>query len=108
MPEVELQARLMEQFHPEDNSWTTMTRLPDGRHHHGAALVDKAIYIIGDPCFVFFRDQELCESRGGRPRLPVSNSPCGLCGRKAGGGMEVGGEVDYIPIATLSPPERLR
>ena len=24
-----------------------------------------------------------------------------------GGGMEVGGEGDYIPIATLSPPERL-
>ena len=27
--------------------------------------------------------QELCESRGGRPGLPVSNSPYGLCGRKA-------------------------
>ena len=27
---------------------------------------------------------ELCESRGGRPGLPVPNSPCyGLCGRKA-------------------------
>ena len=24
-----------------------------------------------------------------------------------GGGMVVGGEGDYIPIATLSPPERL-
>ena len=23
------------------------------------------------------------------------------------GGMEVGGEGDYIPIATLSPPERI-
>ena len=30
-----------------------------------------------------FRDQELCESRGGRPGLPVPNSPYGLCGRKA-------------------------
>ena len=29
------------------------------------------------------RFQELCESRGGRPRLPVSNSPYGLCGRTA-------------------------
>ena len=29
------------------------------------------------------RAQELCESRGGRPRLPVPNSPYGLCGRKA-------------------------
>ena len=29
------------------------------------------------------RAQELCESRGGRPGLPVSNSPYGLCGRGA-------------------------
>ena len=29
------------------------------------------------------RAQELCESRGGRPGLPVPNSPGGLCGRKA-------------------------
>ena len=27
--------------------------------------------------------QELCESRGGRPGLPVPYSPYGLCGRKA-------------------------
>ena len=30
-----------------------------------------------------YRSQELCESRGGRPGLPVPNSPYGLCGRKA-------------------------
>ena len=30
-----------------------------------------------------FIAQELCESRGGRPVLPVPNSPFGLCGRKA-------------------------
>ena len=30
-----------------------------------------------------FRAQELCESRGGRPGLPVPNSLYGLCGRKA-------------------------
>ena len=29
------------------------------------------------------RSVELCESRGGRPELPVPNSPYGLCGRKA-------------------------
>ena len=29
------------------------------------------------------RVQELCESRGGHPGLPVPNSPGGLCGRKA-------------------------
>ena len=28
-------------------------------------------------------DQELCESRGGRPGLPVPNKPYGFCGRKA-------------------------
>ena len=27
--------------------------------------------------------QEVCESRGGRPGLPVPSSPYGLCGRKA-------------------------
>ena len=30
-----------------------------------------------------FRAQALCESRGGRPGLPVPDSPYGLCGRKA-------------------------
>ena len=30
-----------------------------------------------------FRAQELCESRGGRPGLPVPKSLYGLCGRKA-------------------------
>ena len=29
------------------------------------------------------RTQELCESRGGRPELPVPNKPYGLCGRQA-------------------------
>ena len=29
------------------------------------------------------RAQWLCEGRGGRPGLPVPNSPYGLCGRKA-------------------------
>ena len=29
------------------------------------------------------RVQELCESRGGHPGLPVPNSPYGLCGHKA-------------------------
>ena len=30
----------------------------------------------------FCRAQVLCESRGGRPGLPIPNSPYGLCGRK--------------------------
>ena len=29
------------------------------------------------------RAQELCESRDGRPGLPVPNKPDGFCGRKA-------------------------
>ena len=31
---------------------------------------------------VKLRAQELCESRGERPGLPVPNNPYGLCGRK--------------------------
>ena len=34
-------------------------------------------------CSMSFRALELCESRGGRPGLPVPNSPYGLCERKA-------------------------
>ena len=32
---------------------------------------------------VSHRAQELCESRGGRPGLPVPKNPYGFCGRKA-------------------------
>ena len=31
---------------------------------------------------ILFRSQKLCESRGGRPGLPVPNIPCGLCGHE--------------------------
>ena len=31
---------------------------------------------------VHYRAPEMCESRGGRPGLPVPNSPYGLCGRR--------------------------
>ena len=31
----------------------------------------------------WLRAQELCESGGGRPGLPVPNGPHGLCGRQA-------------------------
>ena len=31
----------------------------------------------------YIRGQELCKSGGGRPGLPVPNSPYGLCGRRA-------------------------
>ena len=38
---------------------------------------------IASPETVLATAQELCESRGGRPGLPVLNSPYGLCGREA-------------------------
>ena len=34
-------------------------------------------------CAMVVKVQELCESGGGHPGLPVPNSPYGLCGRKA-------------------------
>ena len=41
-------------------------------------------FVIHSTCgSVTYRAQELCESRGGRPGFPVSDSPYGLCGRKA-------------------------
>ena len=33
--------------------------------------------------FLAIRAHELCESRGGRPGLPVPDSPYGLCEHKA-------------------------
>ena len=38
---------------------------------------------ILQPATCSYRAQVQCESGGGRPGLPVPNSPCGLCGRKA-------------------------
>ena len=47
---------------------------------------------------VVIRAQELCESRGGRPGLLVTNKPRGFCGRKAtlnrGMGKRVSGSED--------------
>ena len=40
--------------------------------------------------------QELCESRGGRPGLPVPNSPYGLCGRKAALNLEQSDRVQEL------------
>ena len=43
------------------------------------------------------RTQELCESRGGHPGLPVHNNPYGLCGRKA--------TLNYLRVSNvLLPP----
>ena len=40
------------------------------------------VYKVTQGKSVCVRAQELCESRGGRPGLPVSNKPYGPCGRK--------------------------
>ena len=53
--------------------------------HESAAVLARSVYTI-QPCTMSLhetRAQELCESRGGRPGLPVPNSPYGLCGRTA-------------------------
>ena len=45
--------------------------LGNSGHREFKKLLAKGIY----------KAQELCESRGGRPGLPVPNKPYGLCGR---------------------------
>ena len=53
------------------------------------------------------RAQELCQSQGGRPELPVPNSPDGLCGRKATLNLREGereggrGRVSLLTTGTL-------
>ncbi|KAK7103055.1 hypothetical protein V1264_021184 [Littorina saxatilis] len=59
-PEVEPQARLVEQFHPRENHWTTLTHLPDGRHHHGVAVVEGGIYVIGGSVLDDLNPGHLC------------------------------------------------
>ena len=46
----------------------------DVKHH---------VYLLTPASTTELRAQELCESRSGRPWLPVPNSPYSLCGRKA-------------------------
>ena len=52
------------------------------------------------------RAQELCESRGGRPRLPDPNKPGGFCGRKATlkplSFVAVAGEESVVPCGLPS------
>ena len=49
-----------------------------------------------------YRVEDLCESRGGRPGLPVPDSACGLCGRKAT--FEEGGQKgSKVTYSNLNP-----
>ena len=45
--------------------------------------------------------QELCESRGGRPGLPVPNKPHGFCGRKATLNQKMGSKHQLSNMLTL-------
>ena len=50
----------------------------------GVYSIVQAIAVYSDAYReINFRAQVRCESPGGRPGLPVPNSPYGLCGRKA-------------------------
>ena len=51
----------------------------EGKEGGGERSVDE----IGKRKPATNQSSELCESGGGRPGLPVPNSPYGLCGRKA-------------------------
>ena len=48
-----------------------------------AQAVSLRLYPSQSSGCVTLRAQELCESLGGRPELPVPNSPYSLCGRKS-------------------------
>ncbi|XP_067684796.1 kelch-like protein 28 [Haliotis asinina] len=39
--------RLVEEYNPYTNTWGLLTRLPDARHHHGSAVLDDQVYVIG-------------------------------------------------------------
>ena len=55
-------------------STTTTTMSLDYYHHHEYTT---------SPPYTHHKAQELIESRGGRPRIPVPDKPCGFGGRKA-------------------------
>ena len=69
-------------------SWFVPVKCP--RPLNGSSLLVGLAETTGDDVIkdwfkqlLSLRIQELRESRGGHPGLPVPNSPCGLCGHKA-------------------------
>ena len=70
-----------------------LRQIPSSKHHAAEQpILDrrsrkrrrkrrKAVYKRAPAEKLFYRAEELCESGGGRPGLPVPNIPCGLCGR---------------------------
>jgi len=47
------------------------------------SLISRVVYVDVKAMKEEDAPQESCERRHGRPGLPVPDSPCGLCGRKA-------------------------
>ena len=54
------------------------------------------------------RGQEVCESGGGRPGLPVPNKPYGFCGPKQHGGEESSPTLHAVSMQRGKRPERMR
>ena len=42
--------RQLQTYKPTDDTWTTLTTLPQGLHHHGAVVIGNSIYVVGDIC----------------------------------------------------------
>ena len=57
-------------------------------------------------CTQTLRAQELCESRGGRPGLPVPDKPYGFCGRKATWKKKKRNREDRYGLQSPDPEER--
>ena len=77
---------------------TLLKRLLSSERYWGGPRSQKLWEVGVDVCFCFL----VCFRGGGGVSNSVTRSWGGGGG---GGGMEVGEEGEYIPIATLSPPE---
>ena len=56
--------------------------------------------VVKQQCTEGLGAHELCEGRGGRPALPVLNSPYGLCGCKA----TLNLNCEKVEVAVLDSP----
>ena len=71
-------------------------------------IKNRPVNVISQTLSVCIRAQELCESRGGRPGLPVPNNPYGLCGRTATLNLNSICLFSGIELATVSSNKPLR
>nr|KAG5708439.1 hypothetical protein BaRGS_026166 [Batillaria attramentaria] len=70
--EAETQVRQVEQFNPRSNHWTTLTRLPDGRHHHGAIVLGGALHLTSLEFYRSDVDEWESGSEVGEARIGVA------------------------------------